>query len=90
MPFKKGPFHVAINSQCPILPIVVSRYTFIDGKQKLFGRGKAVIKILPEISTEGLDKADVDTLLSNVQNFMQEELEKLSDEVAASNDMKYL
>lgn len=89
LPFKKGPFHVAIQSQCSIQPIVVSRYSFLDSKQKCFGRGKAVIKILPEIKTEGLDKSSVDSLLSNVQNLMQEEFERLNDEVSASNNMKY-
>jgi lysophosphatidate acyltransferase len=89
LPFKKGSFHVAIQSQCSIQPIVVSRYTFLDSKRKIFGRGKAVIKILPEISTEGLNKANVDSLLSNVQNVMQEEYEKLNDEVAATSHMKY-
>lgn len=38
LPFKKGAFHLAITSQCPIQPVAVSRYTFLgnlrfdDGK----------------------------------------------------------
>ncbi|KAL7028434.1 hypothetical protein ACKWTF_005829 [Chironomus riparius] len=89
LPFKKGPFHVAIQSQCVVQPIVVSRYTHLDSKRKIFGRGKAVIKILPAVKTEGLDKSNIDSLLTNVQNIMQENFEKLSDEVAASSNMKY-
>lgn len=89
MPFKKGPFHVAIQSQCVIQPIVVSRYTHLDSKRKIFGRGKAIIKILPAVKTEGLDKSNIDSLLTNVQNIMQENFEKLNDEVAASSNMKY-
>lgn len=40
LPFKKGPFHLAIQTQSMIQPIVVSRYHFISYKRKYFGRGK--------------------------------------------------
>lgn len=39
LPFKKGAFHVAIASQAPIQPIVVSRYTFLDQKTLTFNPG---------------------------------------------------
>lgn len=39
LPFKKGPFHIAIQSQSALQPVVVSRYTFLDSKRKRFGRG---------------------------------------------------
>lgn len=29
LPFKKGAFHLAIASGCPIQPVVVSKYTFL-------------------------------------------------------------
>lgn len=89
MPFKKGPFHVAIQAQCVVQPIVVSRYTNLDSKRKIFGRGKAIIRILPAVSAEGFDKENIDKLRTNVQNIMQEEYEKVSDEVAASSNMKF-
>ena len=88
LPFKKGSFHVAIEAQCIIQPIVVSRYFFLDSKRKFFGRGHSLIKILPEISTKGISKNDLPELLSNVQNIMQEEFERLNDEVAARKNMK--
>lgn len=40
IPFKKGAFHTAIQSESAIQPVVVSRYYFLDGKKKIFGRGK--------------------------------------------------
>lgn len=89
LPFKKGCFHVAVDAQCNIQPIVVSCYTFLDWKRKIFGRGRAIIKILPEIPTKGMNKTQIDTLVSNVQNVMQEEFEKLSDQAAAAENMKY-
>jgi lysophosphatidate acyltransferase len=39
LPFKKGAFHVAIASQTPIQPVVVSRYNFLDESKKLFNSG---------------------------------------------------
>lgn len=67
----------------------MSRYFFLDSKRKSFRSGKAVIKILPEISCQGLDKENVNTLLESTQKLMQEEFEKLSDEVAASSNKNY-
>ena len=89
LPFKKGPFFVAIDSQCSIQPIVVSKYNFLNSKAKIFGRGNVIIKVLPEVNTKGLSKADMEVLMTNVQNTMQEEFEKVSDEAAAATNMKY-
>lgn len=40
LPFKKGAFHIAVQSQSAIQPVVVSRYWCLDSKRKWFGRGK--------------------------------------------------
>lgn len=40
LPFKKGSFHIAIQSQSMIQPVVVSKYTFLNSDRKIFGRGK--------------------------------------------------
>jgi len=88
LPLKKGSFHLAIQAQCSIQPIVVSRYTFLDSKAKIFGRGHSIIKILPVVETKGLKKTDVEALVSNVQKIMQENFEKLNDEMAANIHMK--
>lgn len=39
MPFKKGAFHLAIESQTPIQPVVVSKYYFLNDKKKKFDSG---------------------------------------------------
>ena len=39
LPFKKGPFHIAVQSQSVIQPVVVSKYTFLDSVKLIFGRG---------------------------------------------------
>lgn len=40
LPFKKGAFHIAVQSESAIQPVVVSRYWFLNGKRKIFGRGE--------------------------------------------------
>lgn len=40
MPFKKGAFHLAIDSQSMIQPVVVSRYYFLDYREKHFQKGE--------------------------------------------------
>lgn len=42
IPFKKGPFHLAITSQVPILPVIVSKYFFLNSKSKIFGSGTVI------------------------------------------------
>jgi lysophosphatidate acyltransferase len=41
LPFKKGPFFIAIQTQCPIQPVICSRYHFLDAKTHTFGNGKS-------------------------------------------------
>lgn len=89
MPFKKGSFHIAVQAQCPVQPIVVSRLNFLDSKRKYFGRGRAVISILPEVPTKGLGKDDVEALTLKVHDLMQKHYETLNNEDAAASNMKY-
>ncbi|XP_051733415.1 1-acyl-sn-glycerol-3-phosphate acyltransferase beta [Ctenopharyngodon idella] len=65
LPFKKGAFHLAIQAQAPIIPIVFSSYSnFYLRKEKEFKSGTITLKILPKIETKGLTADDV-TALSN-------------------------
>ena len=45
LPFKKGSFHIAIESQSTIQPVVTSRYSFLDSKKKIFSSGKCVLNM---------------------------------------------
>lgn len=42
-PFKKGAFHMAIQAQIPILPVVFSSYYFLDSSKKYFDQGTFLI-----------------------------------------------
>ncbi|XP_062548999.1 1-acyl-sn-glycerol-3-phosphate acyltransferase alpha isoform X2 [Armigeres subalbatus] len=87
LPFKKGSFHVAIEAQGYIQPVVISKYHFLNSKAKLFNRGKNIIKILPEISCAGMTKEDMPFLMDRVQKLMQTEYEALTDESLAINNI---
>ena len=39
LPFKKGAFHIAIGSQAPLQPVVVSKYNFLNSKAPFFKSG---------------------------------------------------
>lgn len=39
--FKRGAFKIAIQAQCPVVPIVISPYHFLDYKQKQMTKGNA-------------------------------------------------
>ncbi|KAI5727406.1 hypothetical protein M8J77_001900 [Diaphorina citri] len=80
LPFKKGAFHVAIASQTPIQPIVVSQYYFVDDKTKKFDSGRNIISILPPIPTESLTKDNVNDLMDRTYKAMSEEYEKITKE----------
>lgn len=39
LPFKKGAFHVAVQNQLNIQPVVTSRFRFLDSKRRIFSQG---------------------------------------------------
>ncbi|TMW39574.1 hypothetical protein DOY81_015346 [Sarcophaga bullata] len=88
LPFKKGSFHIALQSQCPIQPVVISKYWFLNSEEKIFRPGHAIIHILPEIPTAGCTKDDMDALIEKTRNIMQSEYTKLSQEAKAINSKK--
>ncbi|XP_066998663.2 1-acyl-sn-glycerol-3-phosphate acyltransferase beta [Anabrus simplex] len=80
LPFKKGAFHVAIASQTPIQPVVVSRYYFLDSRKKIFNSGDSIISILPPIPTKGLTKDDLEGLIEETHAVMAKEYASITEE----------
>ncbi|KNE68254.1 1-acylglycerol-3-phosphate O-acyltransferase [Allomyces macrogynus ATCC 38327] len=74
LPFKKGAFHLAVQAQIPIVPVVFSAYDDIfDSKAKSFVGGTVHIKVLPPIPTEGIaidDKETINELLTETREMM--------------------
>ena len=79
LPFKKGAFHLAVQAQVPIVPVVCANYAHVlDTKRKRVAPGTVDVSVLPAIPTTGLGAADVDALVERTRNAMLEELVRLS------------
>ncbi|KAJ3103920.1 1-acylglycerol-3-phosphate O-acyltransferase [Phlyctochytrium planicorne] len=79
LPLKKGAFHLAIQEQIPIVPIVVSSYNkAYNLKHALFEGGDVRIRILPKIDTNGLKTEDVDNLSKSTHELMSVTLREIS------------
>jgi 1-acyl-sn-glycerol-3-phosphate acyltransferase len=74
--FKDGAFQLAVETQVPVLPVVVSGTRECRPKGSLwFGRARAVVRVLEPISTAGLASADVSRLRDQVRSLIASELE---------------
>jgi lysophosphatidate acyltransferase len=84
LPFKKGAFHLAIQAQVPVVPIVVANYSnVLNMKRKIFTTGRIPIRVLEPISTKGKTKEDVDGLLQEVREKMLNQLKDMHEKVKA-------
>ncbi|CAH2100075.1 unnamed protein product [Euphydryas editha] len=81
LPFKKGAFNIAVQAQVPIIPIVVSRYYFLNHTRRIFSNGHVIAKCLEPVSTEGLTMDDIPDLINRVQGTMEKVYQELSHEV---------
>ncbi|KAF7258853.1 hypothetical protein EG68_04425 [Paragonimus skrjabini miyazakii] len=87
LPFKKGAFHLAIECQFPIQPIVISPYTrFLDFENKRFDSATYYVQVLPPISTVGLTDSDVESLLTETREKMEACFEALKTTEVSSED----
>ncbi|KAF2184108.1 1-acylglycerol-3-phosphate O [Zopfia rhizophila CBS 207.26] len=79
LPFKKGAFHLAIQAQVPIVPVVVANYSdVLNVKRRVFNGGVIDVSVLPPIPTTGLTAADADALTTRTRDAMMNELIRLS------------
>ncbi|ESW97514.1 1-acyl-sn-glycerol-3-phosphate acyltransferase [Ogataea parapolymorpha DL-1] len=86
LPFKKGAFHLAVQAQIPIIPLVVSNTSNIYSlKERNFNTGTIKVKVLEPISTEGLTKDDVNKLVEATYAKMEEEIRKVGMSVVAGD-----
>jgi len=79
LPFKKGAFHLAVQAQVPIVPVVCGNYYHVlDVKGKRFNPGVVDVTVLPPIQTKGLGAEHVDALVKKTRDAMMDELIRLS------------
>ncbi|KAL1838839.1 hypothetical protein VTJ49DRAFT_2162 [Mycothermus thermophilus] len=80
LPFKKGAFHLAVQAQVPIVPVVVANYSHVLWiKGWMFKSGRIPVKVLDPIPTTGLTAADVDDLTRSTRELMLKELIVLTE-----------
>jgi 1-acyl-sn-glycerol-3-phosphate acyltransferase len=73
LPFKKGAFHLAIEAQVPVVPLVLSPLKKIDGPREV------VIRVLEPIPTQGLKRENLDALVREARERMLVAFHSLSD-----------
>jgi len=89
LPFKKGAFHVSIESGAPIIPVVIGPLSSIaDLKNKRVVGGEFTIRILPPVYTTHLTKGDLDTLVDKVRNDMLVAFQDICKKSAQRNNIK--
>jgi lysophosphatidate acyltransferase len=84
LPFKKGAFHLAIQAQVPIVPVVCNNYTDVlcmkgGWKKWKFESGTLRVRVLRPVKTEGLGKDSVDEMVRWVRDDMLRVLKEMSN-----------
>lgn len=79
-PFKKGAFHMAIQARVPIVPVVISQYTWYE-HFKRFDSGKVIVKVLPPVKTDNYTSDNVEDLSNYVWNQMNETFNELKNRI---------
>jgi 1-acyl-sn-glycerol-3-phosphate acyltransferase len=83
LPFRNGPFRLAIQTGAPILPMAVAgTRSAITAGSLLFGRARAEVRVLPPIETTGLTMSDVPALRDRVRAQIIAAREQLQQELA--------
>ena len=78
--FKKGAFHLAVQAQCPVLPVVCANYWgLLGGRERRFRPGSVPVRVLEPVRTEGLGTGDVDMLCERVRGMMMRALEEVGE-----------
>ncbi|KAG0374383.1 1-acylglycerol-3-phosphate O-acyltransferase [Mortierella sp. AD032] len=86
LPFKKGAFHLAIQSQQPVMPIVAAGYSHIyDSASRSFPGGELEIRVLEPIPTTGLTADDVNDLMERTRAVMLKNLKEMDQSVSSSD-----
>jgi 1-acyl-sn-glycerol-3-phosphate acyltransferase len=87
LPFKSGAFRLAIAARVPIVPIIAGPLTeIVDTKRWSARRGRLPIRVLPPVSTDGLEIKDLSPLIASVRSQMQRAFDELRESSAAASE----
>ncbi|KAL8708875.1 MAG: hypothetical protein Q9220_006331 [cf. Caloplaca sp. 1 TL-2023] len=78
--FKKGAFHLAVQAQVDVVPVVCANYwgVLASGERRFRG-GDIPVRVLEPVSTKGLGVEDVEGLMGRVREKMLEALVELGE-----------
>lgn len=80
LPFKKGPFHLAIDTGLSILPVAILGSEILMSKGRWWILpGRIELKVLPPIPTAGLDKSALEALRDRVREAIRAALPDLPE-----------
>jgi len=75
LPFKKGAFHLAVESQVPLVPIIIAEFGgLVNFENKRINPGTIQLRVLPPIPTDGLTVKDIPQLVLKIHSMMLEVL----------------
>jgi 1-acyl-sn-glycerol-3-phosphate acyltransferase len=75
LPFKKGAFHLAMQTGAPIIPVAIKNTDWMMGKKRgVAYAGTIEVVLLPPIETKGLKTDDLMRVLKDVRGMIAEEL----------------
>ena len=75
--FKKGAFHIAVEAQVPVVPVVIRNAGEVMWRASLVARpGTVDVAVLPPVPTRGLGHDDVDGLCARVRRQFVDTLDK--------------
>lgn len=77
LPFKKGAFHLALQTDAPIAPVAIRNTDWMMGKKTgVLFPGTIEVIIMPPIETAGLTTEDIPELIKKTREQIAEELSK--------------
>jgi 1-acyl-sn-glycerol-3-phosphate acyltransferase len=75
LPFKKGAFHLALQTDAPIIPVAIKNTDWLMGKKTgVAHKGTIEMVLLPPIETKGAENDDLMELLRKTREAIAEEL----------------
>jgi len=83
LPFKKGPFYLAVAAQVPLVPIIAAPYNkkILNIENGMAKAGAVIpIEVLSPIPTQGLGPDDVPALMEQTYHIMQSAYERVGKE----------
>ncbi|KAK9463648.1 uncharacterized protein V1516DRAFT_668349 [Lipomyces oligophaga] len=82
LPFKRGAFHLALQSGFPVIPVVVENYShLVSAKKRIFKAGTFRLRVLPPVTLEGVTADTLGDAVDKIRVDMLKVLKEISPPV---------